>query len=105
MSNELAVAVPHPQPLVRFHFVIAPTRHVTAFYDLDVQEQRAIWGIIGESQKRLAAEMDLLGIDIGFEDGESERDHARVHIVPRTRDAQVALPGGVEWVFSEIGTI
>jgi|SRR5271157_2025839 len=105
MSNELAVAVPYPQPLARFHFVIVPARHVTAFYDLDVQEQRAIWGIIGESQKRLAAELDLLGIDIGFQDGETEQDHALVHVVPRTRGARVELPRGVEWVFSETGSI
>lgn len=105
MSNELAFAVPHPRPLAPFHFVIAPTRHVPAFYDLDVQEQRAIWGIIGESQRKLGAEMELVGIDIGFQDGQSEADHARVHVVPRQPGSKVELTPGVEWVFSEKGSI
>ncbi len=52
--------------------MIVPTRHVMAFYDLDVQEQQAIRAIIGESQKKPAGEMALLGVDIGFQDGETE---------------------------------
>jgi diadenosine tetraphosphate (Ap4A) HIT family hydrolase len=90
----------HPQPLMKFHFVIAPTRHVAAFYDLDVQEQGAIWVIIGEIEKRLASTMKLAGVDIGFEDGVTERDHAHVHLVPRTAERTITLPQGVEWVFS-----
>ena len=105
ISNELAVAVPHPQPLVRFHSLIVPTRHVMAFYDLDVQEQHAIWAIIGEIQKKLAGEMPLLGVDIGFQDGTSEQDHAQVHVVPRTAGRTLQLPQDVEWVYSEAGSV
>jgi diadenosine tetraphosphate (Ap4A) HIT family hydrolase len=90
----------HPQPLAKFHFVIAPTRHVAAFYDLDVQEQGAIWVIIREIEKRLASTMKLMGVDIGFEDGATDQDHAHVHVLPRTAGRAVALPQSVEWVFS-----
>jgi len=94
----MALGVLHPEPLTAFHFVIAPKRHVRAFYDLDVQEQGDIWLIIRELQKRLADVVELAGVDIGFEDGQSDEDHARVHVVPRTSGSMVKLPPGVEWV-------
>jgi diadenosine tetraphosphate (Ap4A) HIT family hydrolase len=105
ISNSLASAVPHPHPIARFHILIVPSRHVSAFYDLDVQEQHAIWEIIGEIQKKLAGEMELLGVDIGFEDGKSEQAHAHVHVVPRTAGQTVQLPHDVEWVYSETGAV
>jgi diadenosine tetraphosphate (Ap4A) HIT family hydrolase len=105
LSNELASAVPHVPPLARFHFVIVPKRHVGAFYDLDVQEQRAVWSIIGQSQQRLSKEMELLGFDIGFQDREDGGGHALVHIVPRLAGETVPLTPGMEWVFAESGSI
>lgn len=105
LSNELALALPAVPPLARFHFVIVPKRHAGAFYDLDVQEQRAIWSIIGESQQRLSKEMPMLGLDIGFQDSDDGSGHALVHIVPRLEGQTVQLTPGVEWVFSESGSI
>jgi diadenosine tetraphosphate (Ap4A) HIT family hydrolase len=77
---------------------------VTTFYDLDVQEQHTVWEIIGEIQKKLAGEIELMGIDIGFQDGQSEQDHAHVHVVPRIPGVAVELPRDVEWVFSAAGS-
>ena len=96
-----AVAVPHPNPLTSCHIVVAPRRHVAAFYDLDVQEQRAVWDMVGEIRRRIAISMKVEGFDIGFEDGVLEDEnpaHALVHVVPRTRGERVRLPAGVEWV-------
>lgn len=93
--------MPNPHPVARFHILIVPSRHVAAFYDLDVQEQHAIWEIIGEIQQKLSGEMKLLGVDIGFQDGHSEQDHAHVHVVPRTNGPAVLLPRDIEWVYSE----
>jgi diadenosine tetraphosphate (Ap4A) HIT family hydrolase len=64
-----AIAIPHPNPLTPCHIVIAPRRHVTAFYDLDVQEQRAIWDMVGEIRKRVLLSLKVEGFDLGFEDG------------------------------------
>ena len=98
IANGMALGILHPKPLTPFHFVIAPRRHVRVFYDLDVQEQGDIWLIIRELQKRLADVVELTGVDIGFEDGQSDDDHAHVHVVPRTPGRLVKLPLGVEWV-------
>src|SRR5258708_894932 len=50
--TEFVIAVLHPEPLAPCHAVIAPRRHVAAFYDLDVEEQRMIWESIGEIRQR-----------------------------------------------------
>jgi diadenosine tetraphosphate (Ap4A) HIT family hydrolase len=80
--------------------VIVPTRHVTAFYDLDVQEQGAIWAIVREIQQRLASTVEMSGVDIGFQDATSPDEHAHVHVVPRTAQGPVVLPREADWVFS-----
>src|ERR1017187_7617424 len=37
--TDFVTAKPHPSPLASCHLVVAPRRHVAAFYYLDVQEQ------------------------------------------------------------------
>ena len=105
IANDDAIAIPHREPISRFHFVIAPTRHAQGFYDLDVQEQHAIWSIIGEIQKHLAGQMQLVGFDIGFQDGASPEEHTHVHVVPRIAGRRTDLPRGIEWVYSDAGSI
>lgn len=99
--TEHAVAMPHPSPLTAWHIVIAPRRHVAGFYDLDVQEQRMLWYMVGEIRQRIASTVEVEGFDIGFEDGSPDDQnpaHARIHVVPRRPGARVNLPGGIEWV-------
>ena len=98
-----AIAIPHPHPLTPCHIVIAPRRHVAGFYDLDVQEQRAIWYVVGEIRKRISQSLKVEGFDIGFEDGSPDDDalaHAVVHVVPRSPGPPVTLKPGVEWVYA-----
>jgi len=100
--TEFVVALPHADPLAPCHAVIAPRRHVGAFYDLDVQEQRMIWDMIAEIRKRIASSLKVEGFDIGFADASPENEstaHAHIHIVPRTPGVPVELPAGIEWVY------
>jgi diadenosine tetraphosphate (Ap4A) HIT family hydrolase len=96
-----AVAVPHPRPLTTCHIVIAPRRHVAAFYDLDVQEQRMVWNMVGQIRQRIESSLKVEGFHLGFEDGspyDQNPAHALVHVVPRTPGAALRLPVGIEWV-------
>jgi diadenosine tetraphosphate (Ap4A) HIT family hydrolase len=100
--TEFVVAVSHADPLSPCHAVIAPRRHVAAFYDLDVQEQRMIWDMIGEIRRRVASTLKVEGFDIGFADAppnDKDPAHAHIHIVPRTAGARADLPAGIEWVY------
>jgi diadenosine tetraphosphate (Ap4A) HIT family hydrolase len=94
------VAVPHHSPLASCHVVVAPRRHVAAFYDLDVGEQRQIWDVLAELRKRIAVSLQVEGFDVGFVDGEHDDPHAHayVHVIPRIVGDNVELPRGVEWV-------
>jgi len=79
--------------------VVAPRRHVTSFYDLDVQEQRVVWALVSEIQKRIESALKVDGFDVGFADGDQENPiHAHIHIVPRSPGDFLHLPEGIEWV-------
>jgi diadenosine tetraphosphate (Ap4A) HIT family hydrolase len=97
IATEEAIALPHPEPLVTCHMVVAPRRHVEAFYDLDVQEQRDLWALVTEIRDRVARSMRTEGFDIGFADN-PEGGHTLIHVVPRLPGERVLLPSGIEWV-------
>ena len=94
MVTEDAVAVPPSNPLTSCHVVVAPKRHVETFYDLDVEEQRAVWLLVKEIRTRITASLKVEAFSVGFADG----GHAHVHVVPRSPGESVVLPSGIDWV-------
>jgi diadenosine tetraphosphate (Ap4A) HIT family hydrolase len=99
IATKDAIAVPHPEPLATCHMVVAPRRHVSSFYALDVAEQQALWALVSEIRNRLARSIRLEGFDLGFADfPEGEESHALIHVVPRVSGEDVVLPPGIEWV-------
>ncbi len=99
ISTDLALAIPHPQPLTPCHMEVAPRRHVRAFYDLDVEEQRVLWEMVTEIRKRISAVLIVKGFEVGFVDGTpTSETHAYVQVIPRTDDDEIELPSDVEWV-------
>jgi diadenosine tetraphosphate (Ap4A) HIT family hydrolase len=93
---EVERAVLAAQPLTPGHVVVAPRRHVACFYDLDVEEQHGLWDLVSEVRRHVTAAQHVESVAIGFEDGEEDQGHTRVHVVPRRPG--VALPHGIEWV-------
>ncbi len=99
IATDLAMAVPHPQPLTPCHMVVVPRRHVRAFYDLDVEEQRVLWELVQEIRKRISSVLVVKGFEVGFVDGTPTSDtHASVQVIPRTGDDGIELPPDVQWV-------
>jgi diadenosine tetraphosphate (Ap4A) HIT family hydrolase len=98
--NDYAIAIPHPDSDNPCHVVIAPRRHVPAFYDLDVEEQRIIWEMLRELRQRISQSLVVDGFDAGFVDVPqgSESAHTHVHLLPRITGESFARPEGVEWV-------
>ena len=94
MITEDAVAVPSAHPLTACHVVVAPVRHVETFYDLDVQEQQAVWALVQEIRMRISASLRVEAFYVGFADG----GHAHVHVVPRGQVNPSTCPAGIEWV-------
>ena len=101
LSTGFVVAVPHPKPLAPGHLMVIPRRHVAAFYDLDVQEQRMIWEAISQLCRHIAESVATEGYDVGFVDSPASGEpnfHAYLHLVPRVSGRRVALPKDAEWV-------
>ena len=106
MFTEFVAAAPHPTPLASCHLVVAPRRHVAAFYDLDVQEQHMMWDAMAQLCRRIATSLRVEGFDAGFVDspvGGEPGFHAYVHLIPRTPGGSVDLPRDAEWV--DLGTL
>lgn len=95
MVTEEAVAVPPAAALSSSHVVVAPRRHVATFYDLDVQEQRAVWMLVSEIRQRIQAALKVDGFHVGFADN---TEHTHIHVVPHGPDEVVNLPRGIDWV-------
>lgn len=93
-----AVAMPHPEPLAVCHMVVAPRRHVSSLFDLDVGEQQQVWGLVSEIRNRLVRSMRIEGFHLGFVDGDGADAHTFVHVVPHVAGESVDLPSGIEWV-------
>ena len=101
LLTEFVVAVPHAAPIATCHVVVAPRRHVPAFYDLDVQEQRMIWDALAQIRERIRTSLNVDGFDVGFADASAMEDgsgHAIVHLIPRIPGETYERPRGIEWV-------
>ncbi len=99
--TEFAVALPHPDPVGSCHVTVAPRRHVAAFYDLDVQEQRLVWGALEQLRERIVKSLRVDGFAVGFVDAPAGDDgsfHAYIHLIPRIPGESIELPSGAEWV-------
>jgi diadenosine tetraphosphate (Ap4A) HIT family hydrolase len=92
------IAVPPPAPVAPGHCIVAPRRHVAQFYELDVQEQHAVWGLVRDMRRHLAAGLKVSRFHIGFADFPFEdQGHAHVHVIPCGHGERVDLPRDVEW--------
>jgi diadenosine tetraphosphate (Ap4A) HIT family hydrolase len=79
--------------------VVVPRRHVRAFYDLDVEEQRVLWEMVNEIRNRISAVLVVKGFEVGFLDGPPlSETHASVQVIPRTGEDDIDLPPEVQWV-------
>jgi diadenosine tetraphosphate (Ap4A) HIT family hydrolase len=98
--NDHAVALPHPDSKISCHVVVAPRRHVPAFYDLDVEEQRVIWEMLRQLRNRISQTLIVEGFDAGFVDVPAgvEPAHTHVHLIPRVVGESFERPEPAEWV-------
>jgi diadenosine tetraphosphate (Ap4A) HIT family hydrolase len=103
-QNEHAIALRDAYPVAPGHTLAVPRKHVSSIYELELEEQRALWDLVGEVRKQLLAEMQPDGFNIGFNDGLAAGQtvpHAHVHLIPRRRGDVRDPRGGIRWVIAE----
>jgi len=101
LVSDDAIAIPPAVPIARGHVTIVPRRHVQRFYGLDVQEQNAVWSLVGSVKAEIVRTLRISKFRVGFADDEPS-GHALVHIVPIGLGDSPHLPGGIEWVKDDL---
>ena len=99
-----AIAIRDRFPVSEGHTLIIPYSHVGSIFDLFVEEQREIWGFVGQVRHHLARELTIDAFNIGINDGKNAGqtvDHAHIHVIPR-RPGDVSDPrGGIRLIIPE----
>lgn len=86
LETEAALAVPDLYPAAEGHTLVLPKRHVERFFELDPEEQRAVWELVADVHVRLHRAHRPDGFTIGINDGLAAGQtiaHAHVHVIPR----------------------
>ncbi len=101
-SNRLAFGVRDTSPVTPLHTLVLPHRHVASYFDLEVEEKRAIEELLEQTRiDILARDPTVAGFNIGINVGEAAGQtifHSHVHLIPR-RPGDIANPrGGVRAV-------
>jgi diadenosine tetraphosphate (Ap4A) HIT family hydrolase len=103
-ETPLAVALLDKFPVSRGHTLVICRRHEPDFFQLDHDEQAAVWRLVADVRQRLFAELSPAGFNVGLNAGAAAGQtvaHAHVHVIPRY-DGDVDDPrGGVRAVIPD----
>ena len=107
-TNECAASFLDAYPVVEFHTLFIPRRHVLTYFDLTEDELQSIHKLILLQRKRiLDQDPTIEGFNIGWNCGEAAGQsvfHAHCHLIPRKKGEKVfrkgegALPFLHPWV-------
>jgi diadenosine tetraphosphate (Ap4A) HIT family hydrolase len=104
LTTEKTIAFADAHPISKGHTLVAPRQHVSSIRHLSREEQKALWGFVGNVRQRLQKDFTLGSFYIGFNERASAGEtvaHAHIHIIPR-RQGDVPDPrGGIRWVVAE----
>jgi diadenosine tetraphosphate (Ap4A) HIT family hydrolase len=103
-SNALALAVPDGYPLSLGHSLVIPRRHVADLFDLDSDEQAAVWTLVAAVREVVQRSHGPAGFNVGANVGAAAGQtvaHAHVHVIPRYVGDVPDPRGGVRWVLPE----
>jgi diadenosine tetraphosphate (Ap4A) HIT family hydrolase len=101
LQNDLAFARFDPFPVSAGHLLIIPFRHVSSYFDLNVDEHADIMRLISEGKRMIDQQRRPDGYNVGVNVGEAAGQsiwHAHVHLIPRYRGDVPKPRGGVRAV-------
>jgi diadenosine tetraphosphate (Ap4A) HIT family hydrolase len=101
LQNELGMVFLDAFPVAVGHALVVPKRHVCSVFDLDTEEQIAIWKLVAEAREMLVRELHPDGFTIGINDGAAAGQtvmHGHVHVIPRLKGDVADPRGGIRWI-------
>jgi diadenosine tetraphosphate (Ap4A) HIT family hydrolase len=104
VENELAYVRFDNNSLSRGHVLAVPRRHVASFFDMTVEEQSAVLGLLREAQRLVQRDHSPDGYNIGVNVGKAggqSRMHVHVHLIPRYAGDVADPSGGIRCVLGQ----
>lgn len=101
LDSDLAFAIFDKFPVNPGHALIIPKRHVSNYFDLSLEEQQALVGLLRQVQALVDEQYHPDGYNVGINIGESAGQtvgHVHVHLIPRYRGDVTEPRGGVRGV-------
>ena len=101
LEQPLAYALADRYPAAPGHTLIVVRRHVADFFDTTAEEQQALFALLREARRLLAARYAPQGYNIGVNVGEAAGQtvpHVHVHLIPRYAGDVPDPRGGVRAV-------
>lgn len=103
-SNALALAIPDGYPLSKGHVLVIPRRHIADLFDLEAEEQAAVWVLVAGVREVVQRSHRPAGFNIGVNVGAAAGQtvaHVHVHVIPRYLGDVPDPRGGVRWVLPD----
>ena len=92
-TNEYAASFLDAYPVVEFHTLFIPRRHVLTYFDLTLAERESIYQLIELQRKRiLDQDPTIEGFNVGWNCGKAAGQsvfHAHCHLIPRKKGEKV----------------
>jgi len=102
VENIEGVVIRDSFPVSPGHTLVIPRRHIRSFFELNDEERPALLALLNEAKRKLDAEFQPAGYNIGINDGAAAGQtigHLHIHLIPRFEGDQVDPRGGVRWIF------
>ena len=101
LENEVGIALRDAFPVTEGHTIVITKRHVTSLFDLDADEQAALWQLAAEIRARLVEEFHPAGFNVSVNDGRAAGQtvmHAHIHVIPRYVGDTAHAKGGIRQI-------
>lgn len=109
-EDRVAIRTPHSValqdsfPVSEGHTLVIPINHVSSVYDLNDEEFRDLWNLVGRVREELGKALRPDAFNVGINDGLAAGqtvEHAHVHVIPRWKGDVADPRGGIRWVIPE----
>ncbi len=103
-SSPYGLVIRDGYPISPGHTLIIPKRHIGSFFELELDEQTDLLGLLRRAKAAVENEFKPQGYNIGINDGPTAGQtipHLHIHLIPRYHGDQADPRGGVRWIIPE----
>ena len=91
-------------PISLGHSLVISKRHVSSFFDLEIEEKHEMLRLLAHAKNCLDRELSPEGYNVGINDGQAAGQtvpHLHIHLIPRYKGDVEDPRGGIRWIFPD----